>query len=166
MWQLSWMLGLLPNWFWTLILVAGVLAILASWVLKFIPFVSTYRLPIQVGGILALLVGVYFQGFISNEEKWQSKIKEMESKIAEAQAQAAATTRGIEVKVVEKTKVIREKGKTQIEYIDRVITQDKEVIKYVEQCPIPKVVIDEHNKAATPPEIIKELNKAAEGAKK
>jgi hypothetical protein len=166
MWQLSWMLGLLPNWFWTLILILGVLAILASWVLKFIPFVSTYRLPIQVGGILALLVGVYFQGFISNEEKWQSKIKEMESKIAEAQAQATATTRGIEVKVVEKTKVIREKGKTQIEYIDRVITQDKEVIKYIEQCPIPKAIIDEHNKAATPPEIIKELNKAAEGVKK
>ena len=166
MWQISWMLGLLPSWFWTLVLVLGVLAILASWVLKFIPFVSNYRLPIQVGGIIAMLVGVFYQGFYSNEEKWQSKVREMEQKIAEAQAAAAATNRAVEVKVVEKTKVIREKGKTQIEYIDRVVTQDKEVIKYVEMCPVPKAIIEEHNKAAMPPEAVKEINKAAEGAKK
>lgn len=166
MWQISWMLGLLPSWFWSLVLAVGVLAILASWVLKFVPFVSTYRLPIQVGGIIAMLVGVFYQGFYSNEEKWQSKVREMESKIAEAQAAAAATNRAVEVKVVEKTKVIREKGKTQIEYIDRVVTQDKEVIKYIENCPIPKSIIDEHNKATVPPEVLKEINKAAQGDKK
>lgn len=165
MWQLSWMLGLLPSWFWTAVLIIGLLGILASWVLRFIPFVSTYRLPLQVGSTIALLVGVYFYGFNANEEKWQAKIREMEVKIAEAQAAAAATNRSVEVKVVEKTKIIREKGKTQIEYVDRIITQDKEIIKYVEMCPVPKVIIDEHNKAAMPPEAVKELNKAAEGKK-
>jgi hypothetical protein len=166
MWQLSWMLGLLPSWFWTLVLILGVVAILASWVLKFVPFISTYKLPIQIGGIIAMLVGVFYQGFYSNEEKWQSKVREMEQKIAEAQAASAVTTRAVEVKVVEKTKVIREKGKTQIEYIDRIVTQDKEVIKFVENCPIPKSVIEEHNKATLPPETVKEINRAAEGAKK
>jgi hypothetical protein len=160
------MLGLLPSWFWTLVLILGVVAILASWVLKFVPFISTYKLPIQIGGIIAMLVGVFYQGFYSNEEKWQSKVREMEQKIAEAQAASAVTTRAVEVKVVEKTKVIREKGKTQIEYIDRIVTQDKEVIKFVENCPIPKSVIEEHNKATLPPETVKEINRAAEGAKK
>jgi hypothetical protein len=166
MWQLSWMLGLLPSWFWTLVLTLGILAVITAWILKFIPFVATYRLPILVGGILAMLVGVFYQGFYSNEEKWQSKVREMEAKIAEVQAQAVTASQAVEVKVVEKTKVIREKGKTQIEYIDRVVTQDKEIIKYIEMCPVPKAIIDEHNKAAMPPDAIKEINKAAEGAKK
>ena len=67
--------------------------------------------------------------------------------------------------IVEKTKVIREKGKTQIQYVDRVVTQDKEVIKFIENCPIPRVIIEEHNKATIPPESVKELNKAAESKK-
>jgi hypothetical protein len=71
----------------------------------------------------------------------------------------------VQTKIVEKTKVIKEKAKTQIEYVDRVVTKDKEVIKYIEQCPVPKIIVDEHNKAATPPDVIKELNKAAEGKK-
>lgn len=184
--QISWMLGLLPSWFWTLVLISGVVAILASWVLKFIPFISTYRLPIQVGGIIAMLVGVFYQGFYSNEEKWQSKVREMEQKIAEAQAASAVTNRAVEVKVVEKTKVIREKGKTQIEYIDRIVKGDTEIITKdmseversafkkkqeelehsLKMCPVPQVIIEEHNKATIPPNIVKEINKATEGAKK
>lgn len=159
MWQLTWMLSLLPDWFWTLVLIAGVLGILATWVLKFIPFVSAYRLPLQVGSILALLLGVYFQGVIANEEKWQAKVREMESKVAAAEAAAAATNRNIEVKIVEKTKFVQGKTKTIVEYIDREVVKDKEVIKFIENCPIPQTIIDQHNAAAT-------MNKAAEGGKK
>lgn len=149
MWQLTWMLSLLPDWFWTLVLIAGVLAMLASWVLKFIPFVSTYRLPIQVGGILALLLGVYFQGVIANEAKWEARVKELEEKVAKAQEQSKETNIKIEEKIIYKDRVIKERAKTQIEYIDREIVKREEVIKYVEQCPVPQVIIDEINKAAT-----------------
>jgi len=156
--QLTWMVSLIPDWFWTFVLIAGILGILASWILKFIPFISTYRLPIQISAIIALLVGVYFQGAIANEGKWQAKIVELQKQIAEAETKSKETNVVVQEKVVTKTKVIKEKGKTQIEYVDRVITQDKEVVKYIEQCPVPKVIIDAHNAAA-------EMNKAAEGKK-
>lgn len=156
--QLTWMISLIPDWFWTLVLVAGVVGILASWILKFIPFVSTYRLPIQVSAVIALLVGIYFQGVTANEAKWQAKIVELQQQIAEAETKSKETNVIVQEKIVTKTKVIKEKGKTQIEYVDRVITQDKEVVKYIEQCPVPKVIIDAHNAAA-------EMNKAAEGKK-
>ena len=55
------MLSLIPDWFWTLVLISGIIGTLATWVLKFIPFVSTYRLPIQVASIIALVAGVYFK---------------------------------------------------------------------------------------------------------
>lgn len=156
--QLTWMVSLIPDWFWTLVLIAGVVGILASWILKFIPFVSTYRLPIQVSAVIALLVGIYFQGVTANEAKWQAKILELQQQIAEAETKSKETNVIVQEKIVTKTKVIKEKGKTQIEYVDRVITQDKEVVKYIEQCPVPKVIIDAHNAAA-------EMNKAAEGKK-
>ena len=167
--QLTWMLSLLPDWFWTLVLIAGVLAVLAAWVLKFIPFVSTYRLPIQVGGILALLVGVYFQGVISNEEKWQARVKELELQVAKAEAQAKETNVKIEEKIVYKDRVIKQRAKTQIEYIDRVVKGDtveitkdmseaeraifkkkqEELEHALKMCPVPQIIIEEINKAAT-----------------
>jgi low affinity Fe/Cu permease len=171
MWQITWMIGLLPDWFWTIILIAGVLGILASWVLKFIPFVSTYRLPIQVGSIIALLIGVYFQGVIANETKWQNEIAVLQKKIDEAAVKSNETNVVVQEKVVTKTKVIKEKGQDIIKYIDRWNTKEvikevegperirrEEVIKYIENCPVPKEMIDIHNQAT-------ELNKAAEGKK-
>lgn len=169
MWQITWMLSLLPDWFWTLVLIAGVLAVLAAWVLKFIPFVSTYRLPIQVGGILALLVGVYFQGVIANEAKWEAKVKELEEKVAKAEAQSKETNIKVEEKIVYKDRIIKERAKTQIEYIDRIVKGETQVITKdmseseratfkkkqeelehaLKMCPVPQIIIEEINKAAT-----------------
>ena len=171
MWQITWILGLLPDWFWTVVLIAGVLGILASWVLKFVPFVSTYRLPIQVGSILALLVGVYFQGVIANEEKWKNEIATLQEKVNEAAVKSNETNVVVQEKIVEKTKIVKEKGQEIIKYIDKWNTKEiikevegperirrEEVIKYIENCPVPKEMIDIHNQAT-------ELNKAAEGKK-
>lgn len=161
MWQLTWMLSLLPDWFWTLVLIAGVLAVLAAWVLKSIPFISNYRLPIQVGGTLALLVGIYFQGVIANEEKWQAKIKELEEQVRIAEEKSKDINVKVEEKIVYKDRVIKERGQKQIEYIDRVVKEREEVKVFIENCPIPSAIIDEHNKAA-----IKDLNKVIQEKKK
>lgn len=181
MWQITWMLSLLPDWFWSLVLIAGVLAILAAWVLKFVPFVSTYRLPIQVGGVLALLVGVYFQGVIANEEKWQARVKELEAKVAQAEAQSKEINVKVEEKIVYRDRIVKEKGQTQIQYIDRLVKgdiveitkdmSDAERAKFLDKqkeleialanCPVPQIIIDEHNKAA-----IKEINRIVKDNKK
>ena len=75
----------------------------------------------------------------------------MEEKVRVAEQRANDANTKVETKIVEKTKIIREKAKTQIQYVDRIVSQDKEVIKYVENCPVPKVIIDELNKAAEGP---------------
>lgn len=158
MWQVQWMLGLIPEWVWTTLLVGSIAGLLAAWLLKRIPFVSQYRFSIQAASVVSLLVSIWFISANSTNAVWEAKIKDLEAKIK--QAEEAANTKNVEIqeKIVTKTKVIKEKGKTQIEYVDRVVTQDKEVIKYIEQCPVPKAIIDAHNAAA-------EMNKAAEGKK-
>ena len=158
MWQFQWMLGLIPDWVWTTLLVGSVIGILSAWLLKRIPFVSQYRFPIQAVSVASLLVSIWFISANITNAVWEAKIKDLEDKVK--LAEEAANTKNVEIqeKIVTKTTVIKEKGKTQIEYVDRVITQDKEVIKYIEQCPVPKAIIDAHNAAA-------EMNKAAEGKK-
>jgi len=156
--QIIWMLSFIPDWFWTLVLISGIVGTLATWVLKFIPFVSTYRLPIQVASIIALVAGVYFQGVIANEAKWQNEIAALQKKVDEAAVKSNETNVVVQEKVVTKTKVIKEKGQDIIKYVDREIVKKEEIIKYIEMCPVPKEIIDLHNQAA-------ELNKAAEGKK-
>lgn len=145
MWQLTWMLSFLPDWFWTLLFFVGLGAIGASW------FIKLYQLPLKVGGVIAVAVSLWFMGAASNEEKWQVRVKELEAKLAVSEEQSKNKNIEVVEKVVTQTKVIREKAQKQIEYIDKVLVQKEEVVKFIEHCPIPKDILEEHNKAALNP---------------
>lgn len=143
-----WLLSLLPDWVYHLITLAGIGVLIAAWVLKFIPFITTYRLPLQVGGVIAVLFGVWMEGGIANEAKWQAKVKEMEAKVAAAEAKSQETNIKIITKTVKKLELVRTRGSDIISYVDREVVKDKEVIKFVENCPIPQIIVNTHNAAA------------------
>jgi len=151
MWQIMWLLSLLPDWVYHLITIAGVLGLIAAWVLKFIPFVSTYRLPIQVGSVIAVLFGVWMEGGIVNEAKWQARVKELEEKVAVAEAQSKETNTKIVTKVITKTQIVRTRGQDIVKYVDR------EIVKYDTKfapggvCEIPQEFIKAHNDSAEAP---------------
>jgi hypothetical protein len=158
MWQIMWLLSFLPNIFWHFLTICGLIAVLSSLILKRIPFISTYRIPLQYGGVLALLLGIWMEGSIANEAKWQAKVKEMEEKVAIAEAKSQEENVKIVTIIAEKTKIVHERGKNIINYIDREVVKDKEVVKFIENCPIPGIIIKTHNAAALnqPIEIPKE----------
>lgn len=139
MWQLTWMLSLLPDWFWTVLFFSSIGAILLSWILK------PYKLPLQIIGAVALAISVWFLGAASNEQRWQNEIKDLKEKLEIAENKSKEENIKIEEKVVTKTKIIKQKGEEIIKYIDR----NNEIIKFVEQCPLPKEAIEIHNSAAT-----------------
>jgi hypothetical protein len=169
MWQFQWMLSLIPDAILNLIywgiIAAGITGLAAGWLGRWIPFYGNYVKILKPLGVALLVLGVWLRGGYDVEMAWRDKVRQLEEQVKIAEQKSRETNVQIETKVIEKTKIIREKAKTQIEYVDRVITQDKEIIKYIEQCPVPKVIIDEHNKAATPPDVIQEINKAAGGKK-
>ena len=144
-----WLMNFLPNWIFHAILLAGVLGLIASLVLKFIPFFNTYKLPVQVLSILLIVIGVWFEGAISNQAEWEARVAEMQVKVAEAEAKSSEANVKIVTKIVKKTNRIREKGDAIISYIDREVVKNNEVIKFVENCPIPDIIIKTHNAAAT-----------------
>ena len=164
--QLIWMIDLIPNWFWTLVLWAGVLALLASYLLGKIPFVSQYKIPLRVGGVVATLIGVYFYGVIANEAKWQARVNELERQVKEAEAIGESANQKLGSALEENKKLAQQKGKEVVKYIDKWRTREvlkevpvegpervrvEEVIKYVENCPVPKEFIDLHNQGAAKP---------------
>jgi hypothetical protein len=80
-----------------------------------------------------------------SEEAWQAKVKELEAKIVLAEAQSAQENTKIVEKVVKKTEVIKQRGADIVKYVDR------EVVKYNNQCVIPKEFVKAHNDAAEQP---------------
>ena len=140
MWILQW----LPNWLFYTILIIGLIGFLVTYLLKFIPIPALYmyRSPIQIVSMIMVAFGVYMAGSIANEEAWQAKVKEVETKLAEAEARGAIETVKIVEKVVVQQKVIKEKGKDIIQFVDR------EVVKFDNKCEIPPAFVEVHNKAA------------------
>jgi len=120
-----WLMNFLPDWIFHAILLAGVLGLLASLVLKFIPVISTYRLPIQVGAILLIVTGVWFEGAMSNQAAWEARVAEMQVKVAEAEAKSQETNVQIVTKTVKKLELVRTRGDDIINYVDREVVKDR-----------------------------------------
>ncbi len=137
-----WILDFLPTWVFHLVLIAGIGGLLASKVLTFVPMVSAYKLPLQVISAVLLVAGLYIEGGIANQEKWELRVKEMEAKVAKAEAESAKENTKIVEKVVKQLEVVRVRGDDIIKYVD------KELIKYDDQCKIPKEFVKVHNDAA------------------
>lgn len=169
--QITWILAFIPGWFWTLVLILGIVCLLVAWVLKKVPMVATNRLLIQVVGYIAILIGSFAQGVAYNEEKWQAEIKRLEEKVKEAEGKARVTNVEIQKEIVFKDKIIKEKGETVIKYVEKIVKGDvQEIVKDMSQaerdaftakqkeleqaianCPVPSLIVEQHNKAAKPP---------------
>ena len=161
--QIAWMIGLIPDavlsgLYWAII-AAGITGVLAGWLGKWIPFYGNYVKILQPVGIVLLVAGVWLRGGYDTEMAWRAKVAEAEARVAVAEQQSKETNTVIEQKIVEKTKVIKGKTEYITQYLDREVVKKEEIIKYIEQCPVPKEIIDIHNQAA-------DLNKAAGGPKK
>lgn len=174
--QLRWMVGLIPDEYLMLLalLVVGVGFILyfSGFFLRWIPGLSGYTFPLRLLGIVIGLTGTFLAGGVGNELIWRHEIAAMKEKVKNAEAQAAATTRAISTEVKNETVIVKEKGETVIKHIDRWRDREviktvegpervrvEEVIKYIENCPVPKEMLDLHNEATR-------LNKKPEGEKK
>jgi hypothetical protein len=167
-----WLLSFLPTGFLEFIINATLIGSVAGIVLGFfgskLPFVGTHATIIKYVSIALFCVGLYWKGGFSVEKEWRERVEAMEIKVKQAEAQAKEANEQINTRVVERTKVVREKGKIQIEYINRLVEgktveivkdmseedraifekKQKELQDALKNCPVPRIIIEEHNKAA------------------
>lgn len=146
-----WILSFTPDWVFHSIALAGVVGIIAGFLLSFIPLVNKYKLPIQIISIVLLTFGIFMEGAILNEQVWKLRVAEVEAKLAQAEAESAKENTKIVEKIVVKKEIIKTRGKDIVKYID------KEIVKYDTkfapggQCEIPKEFIKAINDAAKEP---------------
>ncbi len=138
-----WLLALLPVWIIHSLFFIGVAGLLIAFFVQFIPFVNTYRYLIKIASSVLLVIGLFLQGALAYKESTALAVAKLEKKLAEAEAKSQKTNVEIVEKIVKDTQVVRVKGKTVTEYVDR------EVIKYNNKCELPTEVIRAHNAAAT-----------------
>jgi hypothetical protein len=179
MWQLLYMFEFIPDMVWHILLLVSAGLVFVTAFFGFIP----YRLPVGILSAFTLALSLWVEGGIANEAKWQAEIDKMKVALAEAEKKATQKNVEIQEKIVYKDKIIKEKGAAQIQYIDRIVqgeTIKETIVKdmtpeqraefekklaelqtSIKNCPVPKIVVEEHNKAA-----VKAINDAARGEKK
>ena len=119
----------------------GLACTVLGFLLRF-KFLANYQFILQVVGVLALALGLYFKGGFEVEQQWRDRVAAMEAKVAAAEAKSKEVNTVIQKQVVTKIQKVKE-----VEY------KNREVIKQVEKiidrdCTVPPEAIDILNAAA------------------
>lgn len=139
-----WMLAFVPDSFLVYlvntIFYTGIICTILGFLLRF-KILAHYQFILQVVGVLALGLGLYFKGGFEVEQQWRERVAKMEAKIAAAEAKSKEANVKIETKIVEKVKVIKEN----VEVIKKEIQVQKEIIN--QDCSLNDTAIDLYNQA-------------------
>ena len=141
--SIFWILTFVPTFVFHLALIVGVIGLFVASFLGAFPFISQYKLPIQLVALVLTIGAVFFQGALAYKHSVAVEVAELKLKLQKAETKSVGTNVEIVEKIVTDTQIIREKGKTITEYVDR------EVVKYDNFCELPAEVINAHNMAAT-----------------
>jgi cytochrome c biogenesis protein CcdA len=137
MWILKW----LPDFVFHLIFLAGLAGLGASFVLKFVPFVTQYRVVIQVAASIMIALGLYMEGAISDNTAWVERVHALEKKVAEAEAKSADAN----TKLVTELAKNREKIAANQQAVKQAIQQNIQAIN--RQCKLTDISVEMYNQA-------------------
>jgi membrane-bound ClpP family serine protease len=113
MWQLSWILSLIPEWILVTLIhgtvIVGLVLTFCGGLLKFIPVINPYAAIAKQIGIVLLVIGVFFEGGLAVEQSYRARIAEMQAKIKEAEIQSVKLNEKLTVEVSKNKELIKEK---------------------------------------------------------
>ena len=105
---MMWLLSLLPDFVYHLLLVISIVAFAASYFLKMIPCVSATAEVVRIISLAVMIFAVWMEGGIANEAKWKARVAELEIKVAAAEKAAAEANGKIETVYVDRVRVVKE----------------------------------------------------------
>jgi hypothetical protein len=129
------------------VMLAGVGLYIASFFLNLLPPAIPYREPVRILGTLIAVAGVYFYGGYSTEMAWRDKVSQLETKVAQSEAESKEANTKIKTVYVDRVKVIK----------DKQIVIEKQIVEVAAKMDAKCEVI---------PEALDILNDAAKGVKK
>jgi hypothetical protein len=130
------------SWVVNSLLVIGAVGTAASWIARYVPFVSQYRGPVQAIGIICLVLGVYFKGGETSELQWRERVAEQQKKIAVAEAKSKEANQQLQNEIKKTQKLTQEvKDATNAGIKANAAKMDS-------QCTVDSVAISLHNGAS------------------
>lgn len=102
------LLDFLPDWIFHLITIVGILGLVVGFLLSSIPFVNAYAREIQIGAVILTVVGVWFEGGMANNDKWEKRVADLEIKVAQAAAESADLNAQLAQQIANNQILIRE----------------------------------------------------------
>ena len=136
------LLSIIPDFVIHLLVLVGVLGMIASFFFEFIPFVSQYKLPIKIISIIVLVFGVYFEGGIANDQRWQLKVSEAQQQVLKAEAQAEEANRKLVESLLKRDQDIKYITQSNVKKLKELSSQ------LDQQCKVSPQVVDVLNNAA------------------
>jgi hypothetical protein len=143
MWQIQWMLQLIPDgvfvWITYLLFGLGAVSYIASKLVSWLPMMGRYRLPAEICGVLVLMLASYFGGQIS----YRAAIAEMKQKVAVAEQKSREATAELDKRTQQHLKEIRE-----VKNENKRIVRETAGRQIDSQCTLPRSTVELHNSAS------------------
>lgn len=130
-----------PDWVWWLLLLAGILGFLLS----YLPQVKPYAVIPKILGLVTIALSIFIFGLLYADNTWKAEAQKLQAQLDIAQAKSEQVTETIKEKVITKVQIVKVRGEENTKYIDR------EVVKYDTSCVIPQEFVNAHNSAAKDP---------------
>lgn len=145
--MLGWIFSIIPDSIFIviyyLLLSAGVALYIASKLVTWIPMMSQYKLPAELIGVIALVVGSFLMGGYGVQSIWKDRVAELEAKVKAAEEQSQKINTVIQEKIVYKTKVIKENV-----YVNREIIKEVAGKQLDASCSLPNSTVSLHDSAS------------------
>ena len=143
MWQIQWLLQLIPDsifvWITYALFLTGVVLYIASKLVSILPVIGQYKLVAEIAGVAVLVVSAYFYGGI----EYRQMITELKQRVAVAEQQSKDANVALEKKTKEKVQVIKETV-----YVNKTIIKETAGRQIDSQCVLPRSAVSLHNSAS------------------
>ena len=143
MWQIQWMLQLIPDslfvWITYLLFAIGTVAYISSKLVSWLPMMGRYRLPAELAGIVILMVASYFGGQLG----YRAAIAELKSRVEIAEQQSRDANAELEKRTKQHLKQIQE-----VKNENKRIVRETVARQIDNQCTLPVSAVSLHNSAS------------------
>jgi hypothetical protein len=143
MWQIQWLLQLIPDslfvWITYALFLTGVVLYIASKLVTIIPFINRYKIAAELSGVTVLIVAAYFYGGV----EYRQMIADLKNKVAVAEQQSKDANVALEKKTREKVQVIKETV-----YVNKTIIKETAGRQIDSQCVLPRSAVSLHDSAS------------------
>jgi len=130
------------------IVAIGITLYILSKLVSWIPFIKSYKLPLELVGVILYGVGAFYAGGYGVERIWRERVEQVQAKVKELEGKQAEVVVRIETKVVTKVK----KVEVVKEIIKKEIVEKEKLINA--NCDVSPDAIEMFNKSVTNPELL------------